>query len=344
MIKLIKGKINILIDGQFGSTGKGLFAEYLSDLDIQIAITNAGPNSGHTFSFKGAKQVTKQLPVTGILNTDSIIYITHGSIIEPSTFFKELELFNIAAERVIIDPRATVVHDKDIFAEEASNSSFTNISSTQSGAGNALSRKIRREGNIAGNYNAFSVFTKPFNLEHNLNSGKLALMEVPQGLGLSLNSKFYPYCTSRDITIANSLNDCGVHPYYLGKVLVCLRTFPIRVGNLISTCSENSYKDTGITCATINYSGDFYRDSMETTWDAIGVPKEYTTNTKRVRRVATFSYEQYKDMLVKLRPDYVFLNFCNYLSEEALSRLLDNLTLVTHLGFGDDIDKIIARE
>lgn len=29
MIELAKGRVNILLDGQFGSTGKGLFAEYI---------------------------------------------------------------------------------------------------------------------------------------------------------------------------------------------------------------------------------------------------------------------------------------------------------------------------
>jgi len=37
MINLQEGKLNLLIDGQFGSTGKGLFAHYIgvnSHIDI----------------------------------------------------------------------------------------------------------------------------------------------------------------------------------------------------------------------------------------------------------------------------------------------------------------------
>lgn len=328
MIELSKGKVNILIDGQFGSTGKGLFAEYVSNTckNIGIAITNAGPNAGHTFLFKGTKKVAKQLPITGILNKDSIIYISQGAIIHLPTFFKELVLFDVASDRVFIHPQAAVIKDEDIVVEKDINSSFTGISSTQSGTGSALSRKIRREDGVASFYSELDMFIKPLNLELLLESGKTALIEVPQGLGLSLNSRFYPYCTSRDITIANSLNDCGIHPFYLGKVLACIRTFPIRVGNLPGS-----------------YSGDFYFDSRETTWEAIGVPREYTTNTKRIRRVATFSYEQYKDMLMKFRPDYVFLNFCNYLDQVSLDSLLSKLPEVTHLGFGDTTEHIRLR-
>lgn len=327
MVQLAKSKLNILIDGQFGSTGKGLFAEYISGAGIDIAITNAGPNAGHTFSYKGIKQVAKQLPVTGILNKNSFIYISQGAIIHLPTFFKEIVLFDISRERVFIHPQATVIRDEDIAIEKDTGSSFTAISSTQSGVGNALSRKIRRDAGVAAFHEELDSFVRPFRLEKYFAMGMTALMEVPQGLGLSLNSQFYPYCTSRDITVANSLNDCGLHPFYLGKVLACMRTFPIRVGNLPGS-----------------YSGDFYKDSVETTWEAIGVSKEYTTNTKRIRRVATFSHEQYTDMLLKFRPDYVFLNFCNYLDRASLNDLLFRLPEVTHLGFGADINKVLTKE
>jgi len=328
MIILSKGKVNILIDGQFGSTGKGLFAEYItSNCAIDIAITNAGPNAGHTFLYKGIKQVAKQLPVTGILNKNSFIYISQGAIIHLPTFFKEMVLFDISNERVFIHPQATVIRDEDIAIEKDTSSSFTAISSTQSGVGNALSRKIRRDAGVASYHEELDGFVRFFDLEKYLDLGMIALMEVPQGLGLSLNSKFYPYCTSRDITVANSLNDCGLHPFYLGKVLACMRTFPIRVGNLPGS-----------------YSGDFYADSTETTWEALEVPTEYTTNTKRVRRVATFSHDQYKDMLKKFKPDYIFLNFCNYLNRESLNDLLFRLPEITHLGFGADINKVLTKE
>ncbi len=148
-------------------------------------------------------------------------------------------------------------------------------------------------------------------------------MEVPQGYSLSLNSKFYPYCTSRDISVSSALSDLEVHPFYLGKTIVSIRTYPIRVGNLPH-----------------GYSGDFYSDSIETSWEKIGVPVEYTTNTKRVRRVATFSLYQYQDMLKVMLPDYVFLNFCNYLNEGALNELLCHLPEVTHLGFGPKVENI----
>lgn len=330
MLELSKGKVNILIDGQFGSTGKGLFAEYTTQYNygnIDIAITNAGPNAGHTFMFNGKKVVTKLLPVSGILDTNSIIYISRGSILHLPLLLHELDFFNIEHDRVYIHPQATVITEEDILVEKEVSSSFNNISSTQNGGGNALARKIKRESKVAKDYEELSYFIMEYPFEHSLNKGATALMEVPQGLGLSLNSSFYPYCTSRDINIAAALNDCDVHPYYLGKVASCIRTYPIRVGNLPN-----------------GYSGDFYEDSIETSWEALGLPVEYTTNTHRVRRVATFSLKQYKEMLLKFRPNYIFLNFCNYLDRQTLERMLKYLPEVTHLGFGSTIEDVYTKE
>lgn len=327
MIELTKGRVNILLDGQFGSTGKGLFAEYIAKHNnIDIAITNAGPNAGHTFYYNGIKAVTKLLPVTGILNPNSIIYISRGALINISLLFSELEFFNIDLDRVYIHPQTTVITNADVVMEKMTHSSFAYISSTQNGVGNALSRKIVRASKVAKDYPELKRFIMDYDLESALEGGDTAFMEVPQGFSLSLNSNFYPYCTSRDINVSSALNDCDVHPVYLGKVITCIRTFPIRVGNLPE-----------------GYSGDFYYDSIETTWEALGLPVEYTTNTHRVRRVATFSHRQYRDMLRKLRPDYIFLNFCNYLDKTSLEELLRLLPEVTHLGFGSEITDVCAK-
>ena len=61
---LLKNKLNILIDGQFGSTGKGLFSSYISSCTkVDIAISNSSPNAGHTFYTSIGKHVVKHLPV-----------------------------------------------------------------------------------------------------------------------------------------------------------------------------------------------------------------------------------------------------------------------------------------
>ena len=49
------GKASVLVDGQFGSTGKGLLAAYLAlqpQNEVDIATTNASANAGHWTKFQ----------------------------------------------------------------------------------------------------------------------------------------------------------------------------------------------------------------------------------------------------------------------------------------------------
>lgn len=325
---LDKGKLNILIDGQFGSTGKGLCSAYVSSLNnIDISITNSGPNSGHTFYVGSTKYVTTHIPVSGILNKNSIIYLCSGSVINPNTLYHEIDKFDIDRERLVIHPRAAIVRGSDI-RKELFDDGLKLISSTQSGCGHAIQRKIARTATLAYKTPGISSRCRIINLNESLSKeGCTAFMEMPQGFDLSINSGMvYPYCTSREITVPAALSDAQVHPKFLGKVISSIRTFPIRVGNL----------DSG-------YSGPFYEDSEETTWEKLGVPNEYTTKTERIRRVATFSMKQYRRMIECIMPDYVFLNFANYLSRNACRTLLEKLDEVTHIGYGPDIDHIIKR-
>jgi adenylosuccinate synthase len=173
---------------------------------------------------------------------------------------------------------------------------------------------------------------KELDLSWLLNQGIVAGMEVPQGFSLSINSGHsYPHCTSREITVTAALADAQLHPSYLGNVFAVIRTFPIRVGHIVEEGK------------IVGDSGPFFPDSKETSWEKIGVEKEYTTNTKRVRRVATFSMIEYKKMLKMFRPNYIFLNFANYLSLKKLKSLLRKLPEVTHVCVGPKIEDVMLR-
>jgi hypothetical protein len=84
-------------------------------------------------------------------------------------------------------------------------------------------------------------------------------------------------------------------------VMGTARVYPIRVGSTPN-----------------GYSGDCYRDQKEITWDYLGVEPEYTTVTKRERRVFTFSEVQIREAIYANGVDQVFLNFCNYNPREAV--------------------------
>jgi adenylosuccinate synthase len=124
-------------------------------------------------------------------------------------------------------------------------------------------------------------------------------MEVAQGFSLGINSEFYPNVTSRECTVMQGLADARIPARALMRTYMAIRTYPIRVGNTVT-----------------GYSGDWYSDQEEISWEDLGVPPELTTVTKRIRRVATFSNYQFADAIRANDPDFVFVNFLNYLKDE----------------------------
>lgn len=317
-IEMKSGKLNMSLDGQFGSTGKGLLNSVLAKYNKpDICVSNAAPNAGHTYDLDDGKgkRTVFHLPVTGVLNERSKIYLCAGSIIDPYLLFKEMQEFGVDPKRVIIHPRACVLLPEHGEREKNKSSGATSLASTQKGVGAALADKVARnhgprtmgqwaEASIENRHlmNSLGVIGI-IDLQAEMDAGACAFMEVPQGFSLSINHGLsYPHCTSRDITVASALNDAGVHPSYLGRVYLSLRTFPIRVGNI----KDEQGKEIG-------YSGDFYPDSEEKTWEEMNQEPELTTVTKRVRRIATFSEQQYVAALRMNQPDVVFVNFYNYM-------------------------------
>ncbi len=315
-----KSKVNLIIDMQYGSTGKGLFASYLATTHhVDIAISNLSPNAGHTFEYQGGFAVSKQIPVCCILNKRCGAYLTAGSIIDIDLLFCEMEKFNISEDCIVIHPNAAIITKEDVENELCNDSSVKKIASTMSGTGFALANKIKRSSKVAKDYSELKNMVKILDLHSYMDQNCTVLMESSQGFDLSLSAGIsYPFCTSRDITVSSLLNDAQIHPSYLGTVYGCMRTYPIRVGNIVENGSE------------VGNSGNFYPDSKELTWKELDLPDEYTTNTKRIRRVATFSKQQYIRSLDILRPDVVFLNFVNYLTVDHWDEIENIFTEVQY--------------
>lgn len=346
-MQLQKAHFNLTIDGQFGSTGKGIFNDYIAQTSQHkpdICITNAAPNAGHTYvDGDGTKKTVFHLPVSGVKCPDSQIYLCAGSIIDPEVLAKELSDFGIAPERVTIHPRACILLPEHREREAQNDSGATTIASTRKGVGAALADKVARTKGtrVAEQFYGKTEQIKALDLMDEMNKRKTCLMEVPQGYGLSINhGRSYPQCTSRDITVAQALNDAGVHPHYLGGVGLSLRSYPIRVGHIVDEHGEK-----------IGDSGPFYPDSDEKSWADMEQEPELTTVTKRVRRIATFSFTQYKDALRMLRPNTIFLNFCNYFKDYndfkevviRMSLMEDQVGLRPHylFGYGPSANEIV---
>ena len=332
------GRASIIVDGQFGSTGKGLIAASLAlkpENECQIATTNASANAGHTSIIGSRKFITFHLPTFAVVQ-QCVAYLNAGAIINPKLLFKEMEEVGFPRNLLRIHPRAAVITDEDVAAEASSDSAQTKLASTRKGVGTALANKILRRSKLAGETPELAEFIEVIDLHTCLNWGDRIVVEIPQGFSLGINSGFsYPYCTSRDVTVMQGLADACIHPVYLGQTMMSLRTYPIRVGNII---------EGGVQLGT---SGPCYPDQEEITFESIGQPEELTTVTKRIRRIFSFSTTQYRDACEVNRPDLVFLNFCNYLKDrDQLSDMVCDMTLAhmapTHFGFGPAVEDVVT--
>ena len=335
---LPQGKVSVLCDGQFGSTGKGSFAAYIAQhCPPDITTSNAAPNAGHTAVIGGKTIITKHLPIAGVL-CGTPIYLNAGARIDPDILLEECAKYGVDRELVTIHPRAAVITPKSRSEEQSNASTYAKVASTQSGAGSALARKVMRHSDaVAENCSKLTAHFKVAKLDLNAEAaaGKTILIEMPQGYGLGINEGLaFPHCTSHSITVPQALADANIHPKHFGQTLMTLRTYPIRVGHL----KDNSGN-------IIGESGAFYPDSTELTWADLNQEPEKTTNTKRVRRVATFSFEQYAEVMAQAMPEVLFLNFANYCKEAELEELVQKMLKIytpkqLYLGFGPKVTDI----
>jgi adenylosuccinate synthase len=307
------GKINLVIDGQWGSTGKGKLAGYLAtNHKIDASTCNFMSNAGHTWvADDGSKIVTHQLP-TALVNKDCCLMINPGGAITVSRLLNEIEEYDPSYDiksRLTIHPHTAVITNDDVEYEKRE---LERISSTCQGCGGSLARKIMRTAKLAKDEPKLKPYianTTEITLSL-LKKGGTVMAEGAQGFDLSLNyGMAYPYTTSRDITPMSMLNDAGVPPIFLGDVYGCLRTFPIRVGNV---CRDGKM---------VGFSGNCHDDQYEVSWNSIksysNAPidvSEYTTVTNKMRRAFTFSLNQLSKFVKVCAPTHLFLNFINHIS------------------------------
>lgn len=342
-------KCHMVIDFQYGSTGKGLLAGYLAKREnYDTAVCAFATNAGHTYidNDRNIHVMTQQLPTAITSPTVKNILIGPGSAIHMDTLLSELTRYShlMSGKRLVIHPHAAVVDD---YHADKEHQTMLKIGSTAKGVGAAYIDRIKRDvddPNVA--CNRFigtplqQYLVSPMMYDAILEQSESIIVEGAQGFSLSMYHGYYPYTTSRDVTPWQIAADCGLPFKWANHVEIfgTLRTYPIRVNN-----REGS-------------SGPWYPDQHEVTWDHIGVPAELTTVTKLPRRVFTFSFDQLRHALTHCGHYWdtkLFLNFANYVGDkEALTKLIEkigevglNKPTVMWLGFGpDDSDVVDTKE
>jgi adenylosuccinate synthase len=339
------GQLNVCLDESWGSSGKGKLSTYLADkFGITCVSSSNFPNAGHTAEFgNGYKFVAKAIPTALALHHAKGIGLT--GFISPGSGFDTKQLFKEWIQTgkpfLFIHDRASIVTQDHARREREGQESTKHIASTMQGSGTAYADKILRKSDVplAGSIPTTQwdltggeildqatkdefvdkvkvVSAYEFrNLTHNiLDAGQTWLHEGSQGYALSIDhGSHYPQCTSRNCTVQAALDHLAVAPQKLGDVYLNMRSYPIRVGNVVEDGVQKGF------------SGDFMPDSREVTWEEIatksGMPseeaarlaeRERTTVTKRIRRVATRSDILLKDAVRVNGVTKLAMNFVQY--------------------------------
>lgn len=291
----------VVVGGQFGSEGKGKVAHYFAKARrATVAIRVGGSNSGHTvIDAVGRKHVFRVLPTAAVLK-DTICVLAAGSYIDVDVLLREIATSQLSRERLWIDPNAYIVSSehKD---QEASWDLGNKIGSTLSGTGAAVIDRVRRvsELNLAQYDQRLSPFVRPIRpfLRARLKQNENVIVEGTQGFGLSLlHSPHYPKVTSRDTTAAAFVAEAGLSPLDVSEVILVIRSFPIRVAG------DSGPLPNQVDWETITREGNWLSPLME-----------FTSVTKKIRRVARFDADVVKDAIAVNSPTSIVLNHADYI-------------------------------
>jgi adenylosuccinate synthase len=306
----MKGKLTVLVGGQYGSEGKGAISAKIAD-KYQVHVRVGSPNAGHTIYWKGEKHVMQSIPC-GWINPNAVIMIGRGALLNMKQFMKELthiqQYYPDFKSRLIVDAEAGILDEK--FHEQeggVDGEMHRRIGSTGEGVGPARVARINRD---PSQFRQFKDIASEYGLEECLwentpkylagaqDMGVNILIEGTQGSALSLLHSFWPYCTSIDTNTAGIISEVGIAPSRVTDVLMVVRSYPIRVAG-------NSGPMKG-----------------EITWGELSerlgknmVP-EKTTVTRKIRRIAEWDDELFEQSCILNAPTEIALTFADYIDPE----------------------------
>jgi len=348
------GKLSVVMDGQYGSSGKGKMSSYLGEKcdNWQFAINAFMSNAAHTVISQHGKFGYQCLNSVAYLTSKyEKTYICGGAVTELEPLFREIEENRVKPGQLGIHPLVAVVTQKDIDYErgacsfegepkpESVISDNMTFGSTLHGVGAARARRILRRKDVllARDIPELAPYICDTRKEilDRLDAKQAGLLEIAQGYTLGyLEDRFYPKTTSRNCTVSAALDDCGIPPFYVGNVLINLRTYPIRVssdkwtddkGRILKYREAVKLQKEGHRVNHIKGdSGKVYEDQKELTWEELTLMHghstplyEESTLTQNPRRVFTFSKQNVRDAVRhNLPPEgnelILSLNFINY--------------------------------
>jgi adenylosuccinate synthase len=346
-------KIYMVMDMQFGSTGKGLLAGYLAMREQpDVVMTAWGPNAGHTYIDESGRKFVHCMLANGVVSPKlKTILIGPGSVIDLDRLAAEISQCRdlLKHNEIVIHPQAAVVTQAHRDIEQRN----VKIGSTMKGTGAAVIERIERDPDnnptaIAQISPAWLSEIRNMEVEICVDAGRyddvirsaeVIQVEGAQGYSLSIYHGMYPYTTSRDVTPAQVMADCAIPFSMVPEVYGTLRTYPIRVSNRKSKGGD-----------LIGTSGPWYPDQIELDWEKdMDMKPELTTVTQLPRRIFTFSFMQLNEASFRCAPTKLFLNFANYMPNDDVEDLIHCIervsgSKVAWVGIGPADDDVIERD
>ncbi|MEA5126210.1 adenylosuccinate synthetase [Xanthomonas dyei] len=329
--------VDVLVGGQYGSEGKGNIVAYLAN-EYDVLVRVGGPNAGHTVANAVGKAIHHQLP-SGASFSNAKLLLGAGFTINVKGLLEEIAKFKIGPDRLFIDPQATIIEEEDITLEKGG--VVGAIASTGSGSGAAKARRILNRGNASKLVKLARDIPelKPYigsteeHLEHAYRKGHSVLLEGTQGSALSLYHGAYPHVTSRDTNVAGCLAEAGISPSRVRKILMVVRTTPIRVADPDGEAGNTSGKLKNETTFAI-IAGAAGLDAAEVQG------AEITSTTKRNRRVGWFEWSEFRRACNLNAPTDIVLTFVDYLDEaNQKARRFDQLAVDT-IKFIEELERV----
>ena len=323
--------VDVLVGGEYGSEGKGHIASYLAG-EYDLLVRVGGPNAGHKVFEDPFPYTHHQLP-SGTRFSEARLMIGPGAVVNAEKLLKEISECKVDADRLSIDPQVMIIGKADILAEERL---VKSIGSTGQGVGNATARRILNRGEdstkLARDIPELKPFIRPACdvLDKAFFQRKRVFVEGTQGTGLSLYHGSYPHVTSRDTTVAGCLSEAGISPSRVRRVIMVVRSYPIRV-------QDPSKSTSGPMSQELSWRGISRRSgvSLSELQD-----KEKTSTTDRRRRVGEFDWELLRKAASLNGPTDIALTFSDYVRvENRNARRFEQLSEET-IRFIEEIERV----
>lgn len=319
----MKRGLNVLFDALWGSSGKGKISAALADrYGVPHVSSSNFPNAGHTVRLPDRDPlVFKSLPAAAAVHGrhhDITCWISGNSGVT-ERLVEEWAM--CGRPKLYMNERVAVVRE---WHQQDERERLRGIASTMQGSAAALIHKMWRTGPIDPQdfWDGVELLSgRQFRDQINdVVSSTCCLHEVSQGALLSINhGSHYPQCTFRDAFPQAAFQDLCVPPQRVGEIYGVVRSYPIRVGNVV--------EDDG---TIAGYSGDFAPGAEELTWRQVGeragmpddeiaalAERERTTVTKRIRRVATMPWADLYSVIRCSGATALILTFAEYIDWEV---------------------------